>query len=330
MQKLWKVKSKILIALVFIIISSCGLDDGNTVPLPETDIIEVAMNDADLSSLVAAVDRANLTATLKSAGPYTLLAPSNAAFANFLGQAGFASVADVPVETLKQILLNHVILGVLGSGDLAALQKNYLVNAAAGPTAGTTLVTYLDATDGIQFNGSSKVSKPDVLAANGIIHIVDAVIDLPTIDTFVSVDDNFEDLEAAIDIISPLSALPEMFSESDSGPFTLFAPIGHAFDNLLDTNADWDSVSDIDETLLTAVVTHHVLEGNVRSSDINSGKAFTTLEGDIINFTSIDGNVEITDGAGNGGALIGLFDIQATNGVIHILATKVLLPDTTN
>jgi uncharacterized surface protein with fasciclin (FAS1) repeats len=307
---------------------SCNLDDGNTINRPESNIVEVASNIGQLSSFVAALERANLTTTLQTTGGLTVLAPNDAAFGSFLSQQGFANLDAVPVETLKQILLNHVILGQIDSSFLSNLQRNYLETLAEGPTTGTKVALYFDATNDIFFNGASKVIDGDVLAANGIIHIVDAVIPIPTLDTFISVDDNFEDLKTALDIITPISDIPE--GVKDGGPFTLFAPTNLAFDNLLATNTAWNSVGDIDEDLLAAVIAHHVLAGNIRSADISSGETATTLEGDTITFNRVDGNLEITDGAGNTGALVVFVDIQASNGVIHVLADQVLLPDTGN
>ncbi|MGB5370340.1 MAG: fasciclin domain-containing protein [Flavobacteriaceae bacterium] len=314
----------------FLIITlvSCNLDDGNTINRPSSNIVEVASNIGQLSSFVAALDRANLTTILQTTGGLTVLAPSDAAFGNFLSQQGFANLEAVPAETLEQILLNHVILGQIDSSFLSNLQRNYLETLAEGPTTGSKVALYFDATNDIFFNGASKVIDGDVLAANGIIHIVDAVIPIPTLDTFISVDDNFEDLNSALDIITPISDIPE--GVKDGGPFTVFAPTNLAFDNLLATNTAWNSVGDIDEDLLAAVIAHHVLAGNIRSADISSGETATTLEGDTITFNTVNGNLEITDGSGNTGALVVFVDIQASNGVIHVLADQVLLPDTGN
>lgn len=311
------------------VLLSCNLDDGpETIPIPETDIIEVATVE-NLSSLLAALDRADLTNTLKGEGPFTVFAPSDEAFSSFLSANGFANVDAVPTATLQQLLLNHVVSGRIDSAPLTNLQRNYLETLADGP--GTSkLSMYFDATDGVKINGSSTVTKEDVVAENGIIHVVDQVISLPTVDTFVSADTNLEIFGTALDAAGVVSDLPDDLKESSSGPFTIFVPVPVAFEALLATNDDWNFVSDIEENLLAAVLEHHVLNGNVRSSDIMTGEPLTTLEGDAITIESKDGVLEITDGSGNEGAIIGPADIQGTNGVIHLLTNQVLLPDTTN
>lgn len=311
------------------VLLSCNLDDGPaTIPIPETDIVEVATAE-NLNSLLAALERADLANTLKGDGPFTVFAPTDEAFSSFLSSNGFASVDAVPTATLQQLLLNHVVSGRIDSAPLADLQRNYLQNLADGPGE-SKLSLYFDATDGVVLNGLATVTQADVVAENGIIHIINQVISLPTLDTFMSADANLEVFGTALDVAAVVSDLPSDLKESTSGPYTIFVPVPAAFDALLDTNNDWNFVSDIEENLLAAVLEHHTLSGNVRSSDIIPGQAVTTLEGDEITIVSKDGGLEITDGSGNEGAIIGPTDIQAGNGVIHLITNNVLLPDTTN
>lgn len=330
MKKVLKTQPFLSFLLLSICMVSCNIDDGiETIPIPDTDIIALASANADLSSLVAALEKADLVSTLQAAGPFTVFAPSNTAFSSFLSSNGYANLDAVPVDALKQILLNHVVSGRIDSAPLINLQRNYLQTLADGPS-GSKLSLYFDATTGVTFNGISTVTTTDVVAKNGIIHIVDQVIGLPTLDTFISTDDNFEIFGSALDVVAPLSDIPNSIKDSSEGPFTVFIPIEHAFDNLLTTNDDWNFVSDIEENLLTAVVEHHFINGNLRSTNIVAGEMETTIEGDNITFVSLDGNLEITDGSGNEGAIIGIADIQAINGVIHAIPNNVLLPDTTN
>ncbi|WP_282161143.1 fasciclin domain-containing protein [Ulvibacterium marinum] len=318
--------------VVLAVVSSCNSDDNDGPSRAGENIVELAVATPDLSILVEALQRANLTDELEASGSFTVLAPTNAAFNTFLGQNNFTSVQDVPVGALTQILLNHVIGTELSSSDLTLLQRNYAATLASGPTEGSNLSLYFDATDGIEFNGISRVVNGggDILASNGTIHLVDAVIDLPTVVTFISEDFNFEELTTAITTATPGSDIAAFLSED--GPFTVFAPVDQAFDELLDSNPDWSSLSDIDESLLTAVLQHHVVSGNNRSSGLSEGLNLTTLEGDDIT-VSLQVNAPfiavITDGSGNDDVNIGFVDIQASNGVIHLI-DQVMLPDTEN
>lgn len=327
MDRLFSFRNCMLI-LVFTGMLSCNLDDGDTLPIPETTLADNIIADPELSSLAAALERVNFITTFQGSTKYTILAPTNSAFSNFLSAEGYATLNDVPLEDLTQLLLNHVILGQVDSTPLVNLQRNYLQTLADGPDAGSKLSLYFDAVNGLIFNGIATVTEADLLAANGIMHKVNAVIELPTIATFVSNDLNFETLEIAIDLAAPFSDIPAAIEES--GPYTLFAPIEHAFENLLATNNDWNMISDLDEAFLAQVLEHHVVDGNFRLSEISFGSSLQTLEGDEITFQNIDGNLEITDGSGNEGSIVGIQDIQASNGVIHGLVNNVLLPDLMN
>ena len=330
MKKISAMRITAIITLVFSTSMSCSLNDSESLPSGDTPIAGIVSKEANLSTLAVALERANLNAPLNGVGSFTLLAPTNAAFDAFLSTNGYGSVADIPIETLQQLLRNHVFSGRIEAASMTALKRSYLVSAADGPSTGSFLSTYFDATNGIIFNGTSKITQADISATNGIVHIVDDVIDFPTLDTFISVDGNLADMEAALEIVAAQSDLPGMLADAEAGPFTIFAPINPAFDNLLDSNDSWTTLSDIDETYLTSIMEHHVILGNIRAADINLGDTKTTLEGDDITFSSLDGSLKIKDGAGNGGAVVGIFNIQAVNGVIHLLLSQVLLPDTTN
>ncbi|WP_422084062.1 fasciclin domain-containing protein [Ulvibacterium sp.] len=320
------------LAVILVAVSSCNSDDNDGPVRPAENIAQLAAATPDLSILVEALQRTNLTDDLEASGPFTVLAPSNAAFTTFLGQNNFTSIQDVPVDALTQILLNHVIASEFSSSDLTVLQRNYAATLAEGPTAGSFLSLYFDATDGVEFNGVSSVVNggADILASNGTVHIVDAVIDLPTVVTFVGEDFNFEQLTTALTTATPGTDFATILS--GDGPFTVFAPVDQAFDELLDSNPDWSSLSDIDESLLTAVLQHHVAPGNNRSGGLSEGLNLTTLEGDDITI-SLQVNAPfiaaITDGAGNDDVNIGFVDIQARNGVIHLI-DQVMLPNTEN
>ncbi len=327
MKKTFEFTRIFTLILSFTFFVSCDLDDDSpTIEIPETNLIEVADGNSDLTSLVAALERAGLTTTFEGTTNFTIIAPNNAAFTAFLGAAGFSSLEEVPVATLQQLLKYHVLENRVEASLLTGLQKNYVPTLADGPTA-ANLVLYFNATDGVLFNGAATVITPDVLASNGILHIVDEVIALPTLKTFISTDENFTELDTAIDVVSPNSELDEALEAT--GPITIFAPDVKAFESLLATNTDWNFSSDIPEDLLISVLSHHVVSGNVLAEDIDGGQTVMSLEGDDLLFANIGGALELTDGSGNAGIEIAVTNIQASNGVIHLIDT-VLLPDTSN
>ncbi len=333
MKKFLKLKSFLLLTVLCSVFVSCSDDDND--PDPNMDatntIVELAQASNDLSTLVAALDRADLVSTLAGDGNFTVLAPTNAAFDAFLADKGFATLEDVPTEVLEQILLGHVIAGnaPLTAGDLTALGAGYANTAAAGIADGTNISLYFDTSSGVTFNGGPSVSSADNFATNGVVHIIDAVIDIPTVVTFVQADPRFETLLSALTELTPDTDFAATLSTANGtapAPFTVFAPTDEAFAKL-------DAIPA--EDTLTPILQHHVVAGaNVRSGDLTPDGTTnaTTLEGDdiAISLPGITGTIaNVVDGAGNTGIGIVAVDIQAGNGVIHVLDT-VLIPNLDN
>lgn len=310
-----------LISLSFL---SCDVegDDSFTFPL-ESTITELAANTSDLSNLVAALSAADGDLlTVLNGGNYTVLAPNNFAFEIFLTDNGFASIDEVPSDILKNILLNHVISGTVQSSDLTAAVSGYTSTNATN-TDGDHLSMYFSTDEGVVFNGSSTVISADMAASNGVVHVVDAVIGLPTVITFATTNPGFETLVSALtredlseDFVSILSTTDE------PSPFTVFAPTNEAFSSLL-TELSIESLNDIDvATLELTLGTHVVAEANVRYEDLSNGMLITTI-GDNLTY-SLGTAPQLVD-LNNRNANIIAVDIQAYNGVIHVL-DKVMLP----
>ena len=227
---------------------------------------------------------------------------------------------------MKQILLNHVVSGSVRSSQL---QTGYIKTLATygGTTSGNTLSMYVNTASGVRLNGVSSVTTANVIASNGVVHIVDAVIGLPTVVTFATADPNFSTLVAALtregdnitDFVSVLSG---------NGPFTVFAPTNAAFGDLL-TELSAPSLAAIPESTLDPVLKYHVHSGYVLSSALtpNGNTSVPTLQGQSFTITlpGTGGNiVNVTDGAGRASGIVAV-DVQAANGVIHVL-NKVILP----
>lgn len=326
-----KIISKIpkIVALLLIVItfSSCNDDDDdNNMNQQELNIVETALTAPNLTSLVAALQAAdgNLDVLLTGNGPFTVLAPTNDAFATFLSSNGFASLDEVPTDVLSQILLNHVISGDVTSSTLIGLGSGYSNTNATGP-GGQNLSLYFNTSNGVRFNGVSSVETADINASNGTIHIVDAVIGLPSIVTFATADPTFETLVTALtrddltfDYVSALSTP----NGTSPAPFTVFAPTNDAFGDLL-TELSLNGLGDISEPVLKATLDHHAVAGaNVRSTDLMDNMTVTTLGGDIT--ANVTGGATLTDMNDRVSNIIAV-NVQAANGVIHVI-NKVILP----
>ena len=303
---------------------SCDVDDNESYsPPPLSTITEFAASNSDLSNLAAALSAAdgNLLSLLNG-GNYTVLAPNNWAFEVWLGNNGYTSIDEVPTDILKNILLNHVISGTVRSSDLTATGSGYTSTNATN-TDGDFLSMYFSTNNGVVFNGVTTVLNPDIAASNGVVHVVDLLIELPTVVTFATTNPGFETLVTALtrddlseDFVSILSTTTE------PAPFTVFAPTNEAFSSLF-SELSIDSLNDIDTaTLESTLGTHVVAEANVRFEDLSDGMLITTIGDDLT--ISVGTGPLLVDLNGRTANIIAV-DIQAYNGVIHVI-DNVMLP----
>ncbi len=129
----------------------------------DDSILDIASADGELTTLVAALETAELDALLENNGPFTLFAPTDAAFA-----AVSDGLADLSVSELRQLLLYHIVQANLDSADLALADS---LTTALGKD-----VTVEVQGDTILLNNSAAITMSDIAAANGTIHIIDAVL----------------------------------------------------------------------------------------------------------------------------------------------------------
>lgn len=312
-----KTKLIAIFAFLGLMLTSCSKDD-DPQPTADTTITGIASGASDLTLLVKALKKADLATTLQGTGPFTVFAPTDQAFIN----AGYtASVIDnlptADIPGLKQILLNHVVSGSVQSSGLT--NNTYIKTLAKGSASTTnSLDMYVDTTNGVELNGVSSVitttagSTFNIIASNGVIHKVDAVITLPTIVTHATANSNFSTLATLLTDQNLITTL----SGTANSPFTVFAPLNSAFDT-----ATTNLYGGLSSAKKTAVLTYHVVTGaNVLSNAIPT-TPITTFESGTF---TIAGTV-ITDEQ-NRQTNIVLTDVQCANGVIHAV-NKVLLPN---
>lgn len=318
MKNVSKIRNLAMIALFAIFTVSCDDDDNNVVV--DNTITGKATATANLSILVQALVKADLATTLKGAGPYTVFAPTNEAFTAFLATTPYATINDVPKDALTQILLNHVVTGAVKSTDLTT---GYIKTLAKGTASTTnTLSMYVNTSSGVKLNGISTVTSADIMATNGVIHIVDKVIDLPTIVTHAAANANFSTLVSVLN----RSGQPNFITAlSATGPFTVFAPTNAAF-TALDAELAPGGIAGVSAANLTKVLQYHVVSpANVLAASLTEGQIVTPILTPAQTFTiQLTGGAKIKD-ANNRISNIIIVDVQCSNGVIHAI-DKVLLP----
>ncbi|HEY9797401.1 MAG TPA: fasciclin domain-containing protein [Leptolyngbyaceae cyanobacterium] len=128
------------------------------------DIVETAVNAGSFNTLVKAVEAAGLVDILKSPGPYTLFAPVDEAFARLPEGTLDSLLEDIP--KLKKILTYHVLFGDVRTDNLLELEEAETVEGS---------VVAIDTSDGYKVNQAIVVT-PDILADNGVIHVIDSIL----------------------------------------------------------------------------------------------------------------------------------------------------------
>ena len=180
---------------------------------------------------------------------------------------------------------------------------------------------FVDTSNGVRFNGTSSVTTANISADNGIVHVVDAVIGLPTIATFATSNNalsNLVDALAYADSGSPTVPYISTVSDASAGPFTVFAPTDAAF-ALLPEGTVESLIADTTGALAT-ILTHHVSGGSTLSTDLYDGMMIPTVAGTEL-MVSIDSNGVYIDGA-----MVTVANLTADNGVVHVI-NAVLLPE---
>lgn len=307
-----------LIAFPLLIMTSCGSDDDSS---SDTLTLEAYLAaNSDYSTLLQALNQTGLMSTLNAGSNLTIFAPNNAAFTAFLVDNNYTSLSQVPNDVLTQVLKNHVLVT---RNTTESFTTGYYETLATSPAASNNVDMYVKV-DGviISMNGVSNIEIGNFTVRSGVLHKVNAVIPPANLVTFVSQDASFSTLATGLTAYPSYTYASTLaLSTSPPGPFTVFAPTNTAFTSLF-TNLGYASITAVPEADLSAILNTHVVAGsNVLSSDLTDGMVVTTL-GDT--FTINTGTATTFTDLNNRTGNIILTDIQAVNGVIHVIDTVIL------
>jgi uncharacterized surface protein with fasciclin (FAS1) repeats len=286
-------------------------------PKPGMSLVEVASGNTNLSTLVGALQSTGLDTTLANLdSSYTVFAPTNAAFAKL--PAG--TVENLTSEQLSNILLYHVMGGAVLSDGAIGLARS-MDNMAVMANEDKTSISFHD---GMLYINGAMVSAANVIADNGVVHLIDNVIMPPAMMTEPTMNivevaladpDNFSTLVTALtaaDLVTTLSNEDEMF--------TVFAPTNDAFAKV-DADALTALLADT-EMLTNVLLTHVVADSSLSALDAYAanGKTLATASGKMIDVTidAQSGMLMI------GGSKVTISNIYTTNGVIHVIDTVIL------
>jgi uncharacterized surface protein with fasciclin (FAS1) repeats len=289
--------------------AGAGGSSGVPGPTEPKDIVDTAVDAGDFSTLAAALTAAELIDALKQPGPFTVFAPTDAAFAE-LGAAVDDLLLPENKDNLIAVLSYHVIAAdsAIMSSDL---EDGALVSTLGGPPLA------VDLSGAAPMINDAEVTTADIETSNGVIHVINKVLLPPSDDivaTAVNTENEFTLLEAALGAAELVTAL------QGEGPFTVFAPTDAAF-QALGTTLD-DLLKPENKDQLANILKYHVVSGRIAAADLSNGQQVETLfEGNSVTI-DLSGETPKVDDAN-----IVQTNILTTNGVIHVI-DKVIIPAT--
>lgn len=303
--------------------TGCSKDKDNNEGNSSKTISENVAADGDLNLLEAAIVKAGISTTLAANGNLTLFAPDDAAFK--LIDLNGDGIADMDTEAkinaldgtntalLKTFLEYHILTTRVLAADVAA-GPNAEVTTKGGKVAFTTRNN-----SGVYINGV-KVKRADVNASNGVIHVIERVLNPPlaTVAETIAVNPNFTYLIAA----SQKAGLDVIVALNGPGPLTAFAPTNQAF-----INAGYPTIASVQAASaanLKILLFNHVVNGRNFSTDLVDGSQLSTLGANKLT-VSLAGGAKIKGVGNTTNANITIANVVATNGVIHVV-DQVLLP----
>jgi transforming growth factor-beta-induced protein len=331
-----------------LVLAACG-DDGDSAtttaapvteaPAPETTeaegpgtIVEIASGNPDFSTLVDLVVAADLAGTLSGDGPFTVFAPTNEAFAAVPAELLEALGGDT--EALAKVLLYHVVVGAAVTSDMVA----------PGPVEmGDGSSATLSADGGSLFIDGAEIVATDIIASNGVIHVIDAVIvpaDLDVEALLGSGDEGAQDdmtdemagdemagdiVDVAVEagafttLVTAVTTAELVETLASEGPFTVFAPTDEAFEALPEGLVEALLLPE-NRDVLVQILLYHVVVGAAVTSDMVAPGEVEMASEDVATLSADEnGNLFIDD------AQIVAVDVMASNGVIHVI-NAVLVP----
>jgi transforming growth factor-beta-induced protein len=272
----------------------------------DKNIVQTAVSAGQFTTLASLLTQAGLVETLSTGGPFTVFAPTDAAFAK-VPKATLDALAKNPA-LLKSVLLYHVVPGRVTAADVVKL-------SSAKTLEGSSVAIKTDG--GSVYIDKAKVTTPDIMASNGVIHVIDSVL-IPK--SVAAPEKNIVKTAVAAGQFKTLASLLTKAGLANvlqgKGPFTVFAPTDAAFAKV--PKATLAALAK-NKAKLRAVLLYHVVKGKVTAAQAMKLHSAKTLNGKSVKIRVSGGKVRV------GGATVIKANVSASNGVIHVI-NKVLIP----
>ena len=273
----------------------------------QLDIVDTAASAGSFNTLLAAAQAAGLVDALKSEGPLTVFAPTDEAFSKLPSGTVEELLKPENVSKLQAVLKYHVVAGAVMSSQAAQL------DSATTLLGQSVSIQPVEATLAIN---NARVVSADIKASNGVIHVIDNVLIPSDIVAVATSAGSFNTLAAALQAAELVDTL------ANGGPFTVFAPTDEAFAKLPEGTVA-ELLKPENKEQLISILTYHVVPGSWNASDVVSWDKAETVSGMPIWVSANSNGVQVS------GANVIATDIQAFNGVIHVIDT-VMIPTKEN
>lgn len=290
-------------------LAACGGGSGSSPTL-----VDLARSDARFSVLAEAIAAADLAGPLGGPGPFTVLAPTDAAFAALLAELNLTKSQLLADKALLRTVLQYHVLS--GEVPRSAVPLGRAITPLAGgffkvdARSGGLVVT-----DGR--NRTATLTQTDLIATNGVLHVLDKVL-LPANQNIVQTAQALPQFSLLVEAVLAAGLQDAL---AGAGPLTVFAPTNDAFAALLAELGVSKAALLANKALLTQVLTYHVVPGRVLKADVPVNTPVATLQGDTF---TISAALAITDQRARRANITGT-DVLTSNGVIHVI-DKVILP----
>lgn len=292
---------KSIVSLACAVVASMG-----SMAFAQKNIVDTAVEAGSFKTLAAALGAADLVGAVSGPGPFTVFAPTDEAFKKL--PAGTVETLLKPENKakLQAILKYHVVSGKVMASDVVKVNGAVSLNGQRIDVKVAGGKVTVDA---------ANVVKTDIGCTNGVIHVIDSVI-LPATDSIPAVADKagtFKTLLAAVKAAGLVETL------SGEGPFTVFAPTDEAFKKIPQATLT-DLLKPENKDKLASILKYHVVAGRVYSEAAVAAKSAATVQGASVKISTNDKGAFVND------AKIIATDIDASNGVIHVIDSVIMPP----
>ncbi|MBW2962851.1 fasciclin domain-containing protein [Mesonia aestuariivivens] len=311
------IKLLFLLAVVSMVFS-CDEDDNANIIEGTNSIVNYIEKNPRFSMFYQLMVKAELEVALDgNSGTYTLLAPNNEAVELYLNESDYTSINDIPQDLALDLVFYHLLETIKTQESFTTGYLKTLSEIPVTDSTTTTLSMLVNTGEEVRFNGATKFVNANIEVDNGMMHEIDKMLSLPTLETFLQIDENLtpfyeEALNESSDFQNALSS---------NNYHTLLVPSSTSFLNFLET-------TNYNLTEREQFFSYHLQEGLNLASRLTSGYQKTlakvTLEGEERELS-----LYLNKAVGllfNGTSTITVQDIVTTNGVIHSLNEVLLLP----